>query len=105
MFEKSFFNKRDYQQLWDGLAEMLSTSRNHKKLREHHMNMPAPAIPHIGCVLKDLVRIDDSEKRRTSRMDFFVKFRKSQIVIDRIKRFQQFPYDLRPYMQVQSALA
>ena len=38
-------------------------------------------------------------------MDFFVLFRKSQIVIDRIKRFQQFPYDQRPYPLVQSALA
>jgi len=104
LFERSMFDKRDYRLIYSELTELLSPSRNYKILREHHMHMPAPAIPHIGCVLKDLVRIDDCEKRRTSRMDFFVLFRKSQIVIDRIKRFQQFPYDHREVPVIQSAL-
>lgn len=33
VFEKSFFNKRDYSKKWSELQELLSTSRNHKKLR------------------------------------------------------------------------
>eukprot|EP00494_Astrolonche_serrata_P033908 UN34177 len=68
------FGKRDYKTIWKELSDLLSSSRNHKKLREYHMRMAAPAIPHIGCVLKDLVRIDDCEKRRTSRMDFLYYF-------------------------------
>ena len=34
VFDKSMFGKRNYRNKWAELTELLSTSRNHKKLRE-----------------------------------------------------------------------
>jgi len=88
-----------YVSMFTNFQTIFSRELNHRNLRQLFRTAPAPAIPHLGLFLQDLVFIDDGNSNKIEnhnlRKGAMVNFSKCVRITERVKRielYQQHSY-------------
>jgi son of sevenless len=86
--------------------EVTSRHQNYKNFREHLHSVNPPVVPYLGVYLTDLTFLEDgnSDTLPESGMINFVKRRLVSQVIREIQQYQDTPYALEPFPELQQWL-
>ena len=88
-----------YYSMFTNFRTIFSRDLNHRNLRQLFRTAPAPAIPHLGLFLQDLVFIDDGNSNKIENHNLqkgaMVNFSKCVRITERVKQirlYQQHSY-------------
>eukprot|EP00026_Physarum_polycephalum_P002714 Phypoly_transcript_02722.p1 GENE.Phypoly_transcript_02722~~Phypoly_transcript_02722.p1 ORF type:complete len:821 (+),score=152.14 Phypoly_transcript_02722:35-2497(+) len=95
---------RNIQQTYDVLQHTLDSNQAYKGYRTLLSNANPPCIPYLGVYLTDLTFIDDGNPDTINGLINFAKRKLVYTVIDKVKQYQQSPYNLQPVYQIASLL-